>query len=367
MTVWKWSQTAASNATSDTTVNYREGQTPGSLNDAGRAVMAAVAKFRDDLACVTLTGGTNTDYTLTSNQGFTSLSDGLTIGFELDQDCGDDPTIDVDGLGAVALAPYSGGAFVAGELQGGGKYRATYDASGSGSWVLHSMRVGVTALESGGTGASLSDPGADRMLFWDDSAGAVVWLAPGTGLATSGTSLALSHLGLESLADPGADAILAWDDSGTATAFFTFGDGIESNGTTVQANIASQSEMEAAAATDVLVPVGRQKHHPSHPKAFGKTAVIGTQAIVVSHGYSSVTDLGVGLSRITLSTAMATADYAIFGAARGQSSGSYGGRIFFCVYGAEDPTATTFVFNTGNTDDGTLDCPHAFTCIIGDQ
>jgi hypothetical protein len=33
-------------------------------------------------------------------------------------------------------------------------------------------------LADGGTGASLADPNADRIMFWDDSAGAVTWLAP---------------------------------------------------------------------------------------------------------------------------------------------------------------------------------------------
>lgn len=45
------------------------------------------------------------------------------------------------------------------------------------------------ALADGGTGASLSDPNADRILFWDDSAGAVTWLQAGTGLTISGTTL----------------------------------------------------------------------------------------------------------------------------------------------------------------------------------
>jgi hypothetical protein len=48
------------------------------------------------------------------------------------------------------------------------------------------------ALADGGTGASLTDPGADRILFWDDSAGAVTWLEAGTGLSITGTTLSAS-------------------------------------------------------------------------------------------------------------------------------------------------------------------------------
>lgn len=44
-------------------------------------------------------------------------------------------------------------------------------------------------LSAGGTGVSLSDPGADRILFWDDSAGALTWLTIGSGLSLTGTTL----------------------------------------------------------------------------------------------------------------------------------------------------------------------------------
>ncbi len=48
------------------------------------------------------------------------------------------------------------------------------------------------ALADGGTGASLSDPNADRIAFWDDSAGSVAWLEVGTGLTISGTTIMAS-------------------------------------------------------------------------------------------------------------------------------------------------------------------------------
>lgn len=46
------------------------------------------------------------------------------------------------------------------------------------------------ALADGGTGASLTDPNADRILFWDDSGGAVTWLTAGDGLAITTTTIA---------------------------------------------------------------------------------------------------------------------------------------------------------------------------------
>ena len=48
------------------------------------------------------------------------------------------------------------------------------------------------ALADGGTGASLTDPNADRILFWDDSAGATTWLTPGSGLTIADTTITVS-------------------------------------------------------------------------------------------------------------------------------------------------------------------------------
>ena len=44
-------------------------------------------------------------------------------------------------------------------------------------------------LSAGGTGATLADPGADRIGFWDDSAGAFTWLTAGTGLTITDTTI----------------------------------------------------------------------------------------------------------------------------------------------------------------------------------
>jgi hypothetical protein len=45
------------------------------------------------------------------------------------------------------------------------------------------------ALADGGTGASLADPGADRIMFWDDSADSVAFLTAGTNLTITGTTI----------------------------------------------------------------------------------------------------------------------------------------------------------------------------------
>ena len=120
----------------------------------------------------------------------------------------------------------------------------------------------------------LSDPNADRILIWDDSAGAVAWATANSNLAISGTNinatdtntnttysagsgialssttfsvagntglsqdsdgLSLSHLGIESLSDPGADRILIWDDSAGAVAWATANSNLAISGTNINA------------------------------------------------------------------------------------------------------------------------------------
>jgi len=73
MSMWKWSQTANSNTTADSTINWQEGQSPGSVNGSARALMAAVAKYRDDISGNLVAGGTTTAMTVTTIMTMTMM------------------------------------------------------------------------------------------------------------------------------------------------------------------------------------------------------------------------------------------------------------------------------------------------------
>lgn len=73
------------------------------------------------------------------------------------------------------------------------------------------------ALADGGTGASLTDPNADRIMFWDDSDGAVTWLTPSTGLTITTTSLTTTVA-----PDGWADAGETWTFAAADSPTFTF-------------------------------------------------------------------------------------------------------------------------------------------------
>lgn len=80
-----------------------------------------------------------------------------------------------------------------------------------------------TVSGSGGTTAvslvvAPTDPNADRIVFWDDSAGKWVYLAPGSGLLITGTSLAVDISGLTADGSPdgAADYVMTYDASAGA-------------------------------------------------------------------------------------------------------------------------------------------------------
>jgi len=129
MSFWKWSRTASANATADGSINWAEGQAPSTVNDSARAMMAAAAKFRDDISGAIVTGGAASAYTVASYQVFDTLAhlDGAMIAFTPHITSGSPVTLNVDGLGAKALRLSPGVDLPAGTLVQGTPYAATYN------------------------------------------------------------------------------------------------------------------------------------------------------------------------------------------------------------------------------------------------
>ena len=86
----------------------------------------------------------------------------------------------------------------------------------------------------------------DKILSYGYSTttGTVTSVATGTGLTggsiTSSGTISLSHLGLENLSDPNADRILFWDDSAGVLKFLTAGSNLAFSGTTLNATNTNQ-------------------------------------------------------------------------------------------------------------------------------
>lgn len=131
MTLYKWSQTASADATADSTINWAEGQAPSSVNDSARAMMAAIAKYRDDVAGAIVTTGTSTAYVVNTYQGFQSLSqlNGQVIAFTPHATNGATVTINIDSLGGKPLRSAPNVELPAGVLVQGTPYVALYNSS----------------------------------------------------------------------------------------------------------------------------------------------------------------------------------------------------------------------------------------------
>src|SRR5215831_4494730 len=129
MAFWSWSKAAAGNAIADPTINWAEGQSPSSVNDSARAMMARTAEWRDDVSGTIATAGTSTAYTIASNQGFDSFAhlNGAMIAFVPHATCGATVTLNVDGLGARPLRTSPGVELPSGLLIQGTPYVATYN------------------------------------------------------------------------------------------------------------------------------------------------------------------------------------------------------------------------------------------------
>jgi hypothetical protein len=102
------------------------------------------------------------------------------------------------GQNAGSITTIAGGSLTMGtaDLAGGNVAGTILTTAGNGSSLTNlsasSITTGTLALSLGGTGAALTDPNADRIAFWDDSAGTVTWLTVGSGLTISGTTIATS-------------------------------------------------------------------------------------------------------------------------------------------------------------------------------
>lgn len=137
MTLFKWSRVAASDATADSSINWQEGQAPSSVNDSARAMMAATAKYRDDIAGAIVTSGSSTSYVLSSYQQFDSFTslNGAMIAFTPHITNGGITVINVDGLGTRPLRTAPGVELLAGVIIQGTPYTATYNNSDA-AWYL---------------------------------------------------------------------------------------------------------------------------------------------------------------------------------------------------------------------------------------
>ncbi|MHC2462132.1 phage tail protein [Bradyrhizobium embrapense] len=216
MTFWKWSRTAGANATADSTCPFPEGMAPSALNDGTRGMMAAAAKYRDDMAGAIVTTGTSTAYAVSSYQGFDSFAhmDGVAIAFTPHATNGATVMLNVDGLGAKPLRTSPGSELLPGVIIQGTPYVALYN-NADGAFYLR-----------GFMGNPYNIPLAAGIDYWAPTAPNSSFVFP-IGQAVSRTTYA-ALFGLIGTTFGGGDGSTTFnlpDKRGRTSAFADFGAG----------------------------------------------------------------------------------------------------------------------------------------------
>lgn len=127
--------------------------------------------------------------------------------------------------------------------------------------------------------------------------------------------------------------------------------------------VATQTQQEAAASATAFVAPSVQQFHPSAVKAWANTEMVGTHAIRASYNVASVTDEGVGLQRVNLTTAFSSTNYTTTNSVRSDLSGL--GVIDAQSTGTK--TSTQFSIRTNAIGVGTFDCDEVGISFLGDQ
>jgi hypothetical protein len=193
--LYSWSQTDASNATADSTINFAEGQSPATVNNSMRALMGRLADWRDDLAGVKpsnaemVTGGAADAQTLTTNATIdpATLTHGWMLSFQAGFTNTTACTLAVDSLTAKNIQAVAGSNLSGGEIIAGRYYTVHYNQPDD-AWILHnggyvpSANIATTAQMR----ANTSDKLIETDVLW--GAAAAVALSDGATVAVDMSS-----------------------------------------------------------------------------------------------------------------------------------------------------------------------------------
>jgi hypothetical protein len=219
----------------------------------------------------------------------------------------------------------------------------------------------IVPLAKGGTGVALVDPNADRLLFWDDSAGAVAF-ASVTGMAFSGTVLASGARVLLATKTASASATLDFTEFDNATYKwyeFEFEDLLPATDATIlrlRTSTNGGSSYDAAGSDysygNVMMEDGGT---PANDNA-SAAAFINLIGGSFSGIGNAAGELGVRGTVKIYGAGSATSKTTVMGSVSGESSISrlVGSTIFGRRNAAQDTDAVRFLFSSGNITSGTI-------------
>jgi len=155
--VYDWSTDAGANASSDSGINWAEGQQPSTVNNSARAMMGRLAEFVKDIGGSLAAGGTANGITVTANADLGAYADGMIIAFKAAANNTGSTTLNVNAVGTRQIRKLTGSGDVplsANDIRQNGIYVCRYNSSlnsGSGGWQLLNPSAGFANLVSPST------------------------------------------------------------------------------------------------------------------------------------------------------------------------------------------------------------------------
>ena len=312
MAVKDWSTSSADNDDADATINWLEGQSPATVNNSARALMAAVASWRDLIDYGTVSGGT-----VGGSANAVTLTNSPTVG-----------------------AREAGRRYLF-------KYTST-GVTGATTLVVDGLTSGAiqwlgSALESGDIATN------DWVLVVDDGTNFQLLTRPRISAFK-----AINGLTTDATPDGAADYLVTYDASASLP-----------KKVLPNTLVATQAQMETGTSNDVYVSPGRQKSHPLHPKAWCvfDGSVAGTNAPAAGSGVTSITRNAAGNYTANLAITLSSTNYAIFGYARSTTTVTVG--VFSESGDSKSTTAFQFRVKRAATDTS-IDSTEVSVFIFGD-
>ncbi len=140
--IYDWSTIAANNGTSDTLINWQEGQAPSTVNNSARQLEARVAEILADMGGALTAGGTANALTVTANSAFTAYANGLILALRIATDNTTAATLNANGIGIKSIRKMVAAgetALTGAEMQADGIYLFRYSTAlnaAAGAWLL---------------------------------------------------------------------------------------------------------------------------------------------------------------------------------------------------------------------------------------
>jgi uncharacterized membrane protein len=236
----------------------------------------------------TTASGALTNFGITATATELNYTDGVTSNIQTQLDTKVGTVTSVGGTGTVDGLTLSGTVTSSGDLT----------LSGSVSIDNTNWSGTDLSLANGGTGASLVDPNADRIFFWDDSAGATTFLTVGSGLQISGTTLENTQSG---------GSVTSVAVSGGTTGLTTSGGPVTTSGTITLAGTLAVANggTGSTTASGALTNLGLTATATELNYTDGVTSAIQTQLnakqATITGGATSITSSNLTVSRALVS------------------------------------------------------------------